>query len=75
MNVQNRELSIDTIDFVESIEFPGELKLKTEIKQEGECCTDNMKSEAIIRPKFEPRESLNSGQSEIKCCGTCRGLL
>ena len=66
MNVQNRELSIDTIDFVESIEFPGEFKLKTEIKQEGECCTDNMKSETIIRSKFEPRESLNSGQSEIK---------
>ena len=66
MNVQNRELSNDTIDFAESIEFPGEFKLKTEIKDEDECCTDNMKSETIIRPKFEPRESLSSGQSEIK---------
>ena len=61
-----RELSIDAIDFAESIEFPCEFKLKTEIKQEGECSTDNMKSETIIRPKFEPRESLNGGQSEIK---------
>ena len=61
-----RELSIDTIDFLESIEFPCEFKLKTEIKQEGECCKDNIKSDSIIRPKFEPRESLDSGQSEIK---------
>ena len=66
MNVQNRELSIDTIDFAESIEFPSEFKLKTEIKDEDESCTDNVKSETIIRPKFDPRESLNSGQSEIK---------
>ena len=65
-NSNYRELSIDTIDFLESIEFPCDFKLKTEIKQEGECCIDNIKSESIIRPRFEPSESLNSGQSEIK---------
>ena len=62
MDVQNR----DAIDFIESIEFTNDFKLKTEIKQEGECGTDNMKNETIIRPKLEPREALNSGQSEIK---------
>ena len=48
------------------IEFPCDFKLKSEIKQEGECCTDNMKSETIIRPKLEPKEALNSGQFKIK---------
>ena len=60
MDVQNR----DAIDFIENIEFPDDFELKTEIKQEGECGTDNMKYETIIRPKLEPREAF--GQSEIK---------
>ena len=53
MNVQNRELSID---FVESIEFPGEFKLKTEIKQER--CThgyDVIVIEERLKPHIEPR--------------------
>ena len=57
MNVPTRELSIETIDFVENIEFPCDFKLKTEIKQEEECCSDKLKNETIIRLKFEPRES------------------
>ena len=60
MDVQNR----DAIDFIESIEFPDYRKLKTEIEQEEECGTDNLKNETIIRPKLEPREAF--GQSEIK---------
>ena len=44
MDVQN----CDAIAFIESIEFPDDFKLKTEIKQEGECGTDNMKNETAI---------------------------
>jgi len=62
----NHEQIIDTIDFVESIEFSDDIKLKTDIKQEGECGTDNMNCETIIRPKLEPKEALDSGQFKIK---------
>ena len=66
MDIQNRELSSDTIDFIRSIEFSDEIKPKTEIKEEGANDTDDMKSETIIRPKLESREILNSSQLEIK---------
>ena len=66
MDVQNHESLSDTIDFIRSIEFSDEITPKKEKKEEGACKTDAMKSEPIIRPKLEPRETLNSGQLEIK---------
>ena len=66
MDVQNHESLSATIDFIRSIEFSDEITPKTEIKEEGACKTDAMKSEPIIRPKLEPRETLKIGQLEIK---------